>query len=317
MMMAYQGKIGMLGAGALGGFYGARLFQAGHDVHFLMRRDYEMVRANGLRVYSPQGDFLIQPPVHPTPEAIGRCDLLIVGLKSTDNDSLMHLLAATAGEQTLVLTLQNGLGNEERIVRTLTELGQADAAERVLGGVAFLCSDRPEPGVVRHTAHGWIRLAEFGEPVRERTRTIAKLFAGSGIDCKVHDSLRQIRWEKLVWNIPFNGMGVAGHHADTAAILADPELQEIARGLMSEVLAAARGDGVVIEATFPEQMIHATLCMEAYRSSMQLDYEQGRPLEVEAILGEPLRRARQAGIETPRLQMLYGIVSRMAGERGS
>jgi 2-dehydropantoate 2-reductase len=321
----FRGRIGVIGAGALGCFYGARLLRAGHDVHFLMRRDYAVVRRRGLTVHSIDGDFTVRPPVYPSAEALGRCDLVLIGLKTTDNAALPALLAPTAGPTTLALTLQNGLGNEEAIEQVLATTGQSgsagrsdvslrpsDAADRILGGTAFLCSHRGEPGVVHHTDHGWVQLAEVRGPARPRTHAIAELFRSAGIRCEVLDSLAEIRWRKLVWNIPFNGLGVAAGGADAAAILADPMLAAVARGLREEVIAAARSDGVTVEREMIDTMMAATATMGAYKSSMQIDWENGRPLESEAILGEPLRRAHRAGIAVPRMEMLYALIRRLA-----
>jgi 2-dehydropantoate 2-reductase len=187
--------------------------------------------------------------------------------------------------------------------------------ERILGATAFLCSHRGEPGVVHHTAHGWIQLAEHSGPARERTHAIAEMFRSAGIRCDVLDSLIEARWRKLIWNIPFNGLGVAVPGGDTATILADPALAAAARGLMHETIAAARADGVAIESDAADRRMEDTAIMGAYQSSMQIDFENGRPLETEAILGEPLRRAQRAGIAVPRLEMLYGIVRRAEAER--
>lgn len=306
-MTAEKPRIGILGAGALGAFYGARLFRAGHDVHFLMRRDFDHVRAHGIEVRSFEGDFRITPPVYPDAKSLGPCDLVIIGLKSTDNSALPALLEPLCHPSTVVLTLQNGLGNEEQVARALA--GQ-DAGERVMGGIAFLCSNRTGPGQIHHIDHGWIRLGEFRGKARPRTEGVAELFRSSGIRCEVYDSLLQARWEKLVWNIPFNGLGVAAC-ADTAAILADPELTGLVHGLMEEVGRAAAVDGVTIPPELCERMVANTRTMGSYRTSMQIDFEQGRRLEVESILGEPLRRARRGGVEVPRLEMLHVLVQRL------
>ncbi len=309
--MTFPGRIGIVGAGALGAFYGARLFRAGNDVHFLMRSDYEAVRANGLRIQSCDGDFDITPPIYRTAEELGPCDFVLVGLKTTGNSALRELLSPIVGPETIILTLQNGLGNEDAIATVLADLGFADPASRIIGGVAFLCSSRLEPGLINHTDHGHIRLAEFSGPARDRTHAVAAMFEQANIPCQALDSLAQARWEKLVWNVPFNGLGVAAHHADTAVVLGDDELTRTARDLMREVIAAAQCENIVIDPAFEEKMMRATPSMNAYRSSMQIDYETGRPLEVEAILGEPVRRARAAGISVPKMEMLYAIVRRM------
>jgi len=315
--MSFAGRIGIIGAGALGALYGARIARAGHDVHFLLRGDYEAVQRDGLKVFSPQGDFEMRPPVYPSPGAMGPCDLLIVGMKATDIAALAPILAHTTHAETVVLTLQNGLGNEEAIAAMLDALhSDSTGRGRVIGGVAFLCSNRTAPGVIHHMSYGRVRMAELAGPALDRTRAIAQLFLDAEFGCEVSDSLATIRWEKLVWNIPFNGLGVAAHHADSQVCVTDDELLRVSRGLMEEVVAAARAaDGVEIAPAFIDLMMKYTLDMGPYRSSMQLDHEAGRPLEVEAILGEPVRRARAAGIAVPRMEMLYAIVRRVDAVR--
>lgn len=314
-MEPYRGKIAIIGAGALGGYYGARLFQAGNDVHFLMRSDYATVRERGLRVFSCRGDFEIRPPVYDDPQAIGPVNLVIIGLKNTHNAALPGLLGPVVGPATTVLTLQNGLGNEEAIESALRDVGAmgapCDLRSRIIGGVAFICSNRTGPGVIRHTDHGWVRLAEFAGESSERTAAIAEMFRLADIPCEVAGSLAAIRWEKLVWNVPFNGLGVAAAHADAGAVMGDEELLAVARGLMEEVVAGAQADGVTLDPALIDRMIDSTRTMGAYKSSMQLDYEAGRPIEIEAIMGEPLRRARRAGIAVPRLAFLYAVARRL------
>lgn len=306
MAKTFQGRIGVIGAGALGGFYGARLLRAGCDVHFLMRSDYDAVQRSGLKVLSYQGDFEVHPAVYATASDLGKCDMLLIGLKTIHNGDLAALLGPTVHQGTIVLTLQNGLGNEEQIAAVLEQ--KRCSREQIVGGVAFLCSNRTAPGVINHTDHGWIRIAEFCGAARERTRQIGATFEAAGISCEVHYSLSHIRWEKLVWNVPFNGLGVACEGTSTADILADEHLKACARALMEEVVAAAHCDGVGLPSNAPERMMKNTESMGEYRTSMQIDYENRHPLEVEAILGEPVRRALRAGCAVPRMQMLYALV---------
>jgi 2-dehydropantoate 2-reductase len=308
-MTKFTGSIGIIGAGALGAFYGARLAKAGHNVKFLMRSDYDAVREHGLYVKSFEGDFHLRPEIYNSPETMGECDLLVIGLKTTANAMLPALLGPTAGAKTVVLTLQNGLGNEEAVAGALAHTG-ADAASRVLGGIAFLCSNRTAPGHIHHMDHGWIRMGEFAAPVTDRTRQIAELFHSADIRCEVYDNLMQARWEKLVWNIPFNGLGVAAK-ADVAQVLGTPQLREVAHGLMKETVKAAAATGAKIDESMPEKMLKNSESMGPYHSSMQVDFEQSRPLEVESIIGEPTRRAVAAGADVPRMEMLYALVKEL------
>jgi 2-dehydropantoate 2-reductase len=300
-MNAQRPSIAIVGAGAVGGYYGARLAQHGHDVHFLLRGDYDAVRRNGLSVESCDGDFRLPAEtigVYDDPGRMPQVDLVVVTLKSTSNDQLEPLVRPLLRDDTAVLTLQNGLGNEDR-------LAELFGARRVLGGMAFVCINRVAPGVIRHTDHGIIRLGEFS--VRERTRRaehIAGLFNASRVRCEVLDDLRFGRWQKLVWNVPFNGLG-ATLDLTTDRLVNTAEGLALVRQLMEEVRAAARADGVELPAELVDTNIDNTLSMGPYKSSMQVDRQQGRAMEVEAILGEPLRRARSGGAQTPVLEALY------------
>jgi 2-dehydropantoate 2-reductase len=295
-------KIAIIGAGAVGGYYGARLAQHGHDVHFLVRSDYHAVRQAGWAIQSWAGDFQIPADrvnVYDDPLKMPVMDLVIVTLKTTSNDQYESLIRPLLNECTAVLTLQNGLGNEER-------LAELFGAGRVLGGMAFTCINRAGPGIIRHMDHGIIRLGEFGGGPSERASRIAAMFNSSQVPCHVLDDLRRGRWSKLVWNIPFNGLGAALDL--TTDRLIDNELGvQLVSAIIREVIAIAQSMGIAMPTDLLEQQIRHTRTMGAYRSSMQIDRQEGRPMEIESILGEPLRQARQQGIPTPKIQMLYEL----------
>ena len=196
-------KIAVVGCGAVGSFYGAKLARAGHEVHFLLRSDYEAVRRQGVVIRSPDGDFQVRPQCAQRPEEIGPADLVLIGLKTTANEAFPELLPPLVGPGTAVVTLQNGLGNEEDLAR-LFPVGQ------ILGGLCFVCLNRVAPGVIQHLGYGQVVLGEFQRPPEPRTHDLAARFRAAGVPCTVTDNLAQAHWEKLVWNIPFNGLGVAG-----------------------------------------------------------------------------------------------------------
>lgn len=304
--MSKNGKlrIGIVGAGALGLFYGALLQRSGQEVCFLLRRDLEAIRQNGLQVYSVNGNFHL-PHVagYSNTAEIGPVDLVIVGLKTFSNQHLLELVRPLIGGQTAILTLQNGLGNEELLA---TEFG----AENVLGGVAFLCSNRGEPGQVHHLGEGKIRLGEFAGGLSERSRNLAEMFQAAGVPCEAVADLRRIRWEKLVWNIPFNGL-CALLKQNTDQILALPEGHQLVRDIMQEVVAGGNAQGLqqpIDGAAFIDQMIYLTEQMDGYKPSMMIDRLEGRPLELDAIYGIPLQQAAAAGIEMPKTEMLYKLL---------
>ena len=318
-------KIAIVGCGALGSYYGAKLCRVGQDVHFLLRSDYEVVRRNGVTVRGASEQFNVRPQCARTPEEIGESELVIVGLKTTVNDQFARLLPPLFGKNTAVLTLQNGLGNEER-------LAQLFPLEQILGGLCFVCLNREEPGVIRYIDHGLIVLGEFKRPSQPRTHDLAALFQNAGVKCHVTEELARAHWEKLVWNIPFNGLGVAsaaGFEALTSAhgscftihvsgpclttdkLLGDVRWEKIVRELMLEVIVAAGALGFVIPPTFAEKQIDRTRTMGEYRPSTLVDFEAGRPLELESLFLEPLRQARRAGVAVPRLEVLCRVLQQL------
>jgi 2-dehydropantoate 2-reductase len=318
-------KIAVVGCGAVGSYYGARLCYAGQDVHFLLRSDYDVVRQKGVTVRSVNGDFHVQPRCARTPEEIGVCDLVLIGLKTTANDQFPKLLPPLVGPSTAVVTLQNGLGNTEQLA------GLFPPAQ-ILNGLCFVCLNRLEPGIICHMDYGLIVLGEYQRPAGPRTQQLAALLQNAGIPCKVTDNLAQAQWEKLIWNIPFNGLGVAGTAGydafthlpspishlpsvgpclPTDKLLADPRWEKLLRELMLEVIAAAAGLGHHIPTALADQNIERTRTMGAYKASTLLDFERGQPLELEGMFFEPLRRAKAAGVAVPRLARLCEVLRQL------
>jgi len=294
--------IAIVGSGAVGCYYGGRLAQHGQNVHFLFRSMYDAVHSRGLVVQSLDGNFSIPPDrlhAYHDPRQMPKADLIIVALKTTSNDQYHSLIRPLLKEQTLILTIQNGLGNEDQLAELFGE-------KRILGGLAFVCINRMEDGSIRHFDHGKISLAEFVGPPQARTEQIAKMFADCQVRCELLDDLRYARWEKLIWNVPFNGLG-AVLDKTTDQLIATNEGQAIVRTLMAEIIAVAASLGISFPPEIIDQKIEHTLSMGAYRTSMQIDRQQHRPLEVESILGRPLEIARRKNITTPYLEMLYRV----------
>ena len=200
-------------------------------------------------------------------------------------------------KHTALLTLQNGLGNE-------AFLAQRFGAHRVMGGLCFVCLNRTAQGEIHHIDHGLVSLGEFAGQPQARTIALAEEWQRCGVPCNLEENLSAARWRKLVWNIPFNGLGIATGGCDVAQILADPGLFGRARILMEEVITGAEVLGFSIEASFADEMIERTRSMGDYRPSSLIDFECGREVEVDAIWAEPLRQATAAGAELPELSRL-------------
>lgn len=298
-------KIAIVGSGAIGCCYGAMLARSGLDVHFLMRSDYDTVCERGLEVRLPKETFVINPvQAHRETGTIGHCDLVIIALKATANSVINDLITPLVGEKTVILTLQNGLGNIENLSR-------AYDPSRLVGGLCFVCINRVAPGIVENYLPGRIRIAEAVGPAQERTHKIATWFKNAGINCEANDSLGLILWKKLCWNIPFNGLSIAGGGITTDRILQSPTLRSRARRLMEEIQAAAKALGYVIPDSHLDDQFTVTEKMEAYKPSSLIDYLAQKPVEVEAIFGEPLRQGEATGTAMPALFQLYNELRRL------
>jgi 2-dehydropantoate 2-reductase len=275
-----------------------------------LRSDLSVVRERGWSVTDHEGTWRHHQPenMHERPQTVGACDWVIIAAKATANPGLAPLVRPLLGKDTMVFSLQNGLGNLEFHAAYC-------GAERMLGGLAFVCINRVAPGVIEKYIHGSIRLGEFIGPARERTHALAALFTRAGVDCKAVESLADALWRKLAWNVPFNGLAIAGGGVTTDVILRRPELLERAWALMRDVQAGAATQGVMIPDAFLQKQIEVTQPMGPYKPSSLIDFQAGREVEVEAIWGEPMRRAQAAGAPVPHLAALYAQVRELVGRR--
>ena len=305
-------KIAILGSGAVGGYYGGRLAQAGEDVRFLYRSEYDVVRREGLTIRSVDGNW--HGPVRAFRDAseMGPCDAVLVCFKSAQSDLFPELVPPVLAPDGTVFCLMNGLGHEELLARTVGE-------ERVAAGAAFICSERTEPGVVRHFGAGGLSFAPYFDAGRARVESacerLRERFLRAGVPCSSPSDGLAVKWGKLVWNIPFSGLSIWAGGITTDRILADPALAAFARELMAEVLTAARACGVELDADAPERNMAQTGSMGAYRPSMLVDFLSGRPMEWEAIVAEPLRRGEAAGARLPRMRELLDGIRRREEEQ--
>jgi len=296
----------IVGTGALGGFYGARLQKAGLEVNFLLRSDYDRVKKHGLTIESPEGDFTL-PQVRAYHDAhkMPQCDVVIVAMKTTQNHLLPKILPPLLKDDGVVLVLQNGLNTEPEIAKIV-------GAERVVGGLCFLCSYKVGPGHICHLDYGTITLGEYAQDykpigITDRLHQIARDFKRAHIPIKISEDLLLSRWKKLVWNIPYNGLSVI-LDARTDELMANPDTLVLVEEIMREVIVGAKSCDRIISDDFIPHMLEYTHKMKPYRTSMKIDYDESRPLEVEAIFGNPIRVAQQAGIKLPQIEVLYRML---------
>jgi len=291
-------RIAVIGAGSIGLYYGAKLAAQGYDIRFLMRSGLKPAIESGIRIHSSGDEFhLADPCVASDPREIGRCDGVIVAVKATSNEFLPALITPLIGEATWILTMQNGLGNEEF-------LAEHFGAGRIMGALCFVCLTRSSPVVVNHFGHGTLSIGEFCRRPLDRTHALVGAFRSAGIEASVVEDLAGEKWRKLVWNIPFNGLCTVENVA-VDRVLDDPDLYSKCRALMNEVRAIAASEGHDIPPSYADFQIERTKPMGAYLPSTLVDARAESPLEIEPIWGEPLRRAQVSGIHAPQLTELY------------
>lgn len=298
-------RIGIVGTGAIGGFYGLMLAKAGHDVHFLLRSEYQAVVASGLRLNSAvHGQLHLQPvQAWGDPAEMPPCDWLLVGAKTTSNAQLAPVITRLSRPGTRVVLLQNGLAVEERLRPLLPD------NLHLLGGLCFICTHRAAPGVIEHQALGAVNLGYHSGPAGagESLAIVeegAELFRSAGLESVAMADLQQARWQKLVWNVPYNGLSVL-LGAGTTRLMANADSRALILELMREVVQGAAACGQVLPEGYPEKLLATTERMPDYLPSMYHDFQHKRPLELQAIYAAPLAAAAATGCELPKMRMLH------------
>lgn len=306
----------IIGTGAVGGYFGAKLARGGATVRFLARSDYGIIMEKGLTVHSVAGDFTLPSvEVYDDTARIPESDVIAVSLKTTANESLPKLLAPLVKPGTIILMMQNGLGVE-------TDIQEAFPQSVVAGGLCYICARKDGPGIIAHQDKGTIAIGALNgrldddSPSRRAIEGIARDFALAGVPAEVSDSLGTSRWNKLLWNVPFNGLSVA-LGCDTREILANESSRSMAKRLMDEVVKGAAACGFRLEPGAADKMIAFTEVMTPYEPSMKLDWDAGRPMEIETMYRAPVRAARSAGVELPAIAMLGDLLQFMETRRNA
>ena len=301
----------LVGPGAVGLYYGGLLAADGQKLHLLARSDADALQAEGIRisrVHPKTGELLDEQRVRPASvatdaPAIGPVDVALIAAKSTVNEQLLDSLQALVEPgRTTILTLQNGMGNAEFYARHFPD-------NPILSGLCFVCVNRVAPGVVEKYHPGRVEIGSLGDRWPELAQQAVDALSAAGVKTHYAPVLDAALWRKLCWNVPFNGLSIAAGGITCDKILADPALRARARSLMDELQTVAAACGHRIEDSFLQGQFDVTEKMGAYQPSSLIDFLEHRPVEVEAIWGEPLRRGRAAGMEMPELEKLYQAIN--------
>ena len=290
-------KYAIIGTGAIGGFYGARLDKAGFEVHFLLHTDYQYVVDHGLTIDSCDGNFTLpSPKVYDSTSKMPQCDVVIVALKTTQNHLLPSLLPPLLKPDTIILLIQNGIGVE-------ADVQQLFPSQPIAAGMAFICSAKAGPGHINHQFYGNINIGNYSCHNPQRYNQMLADFRAAGIGAADVEYL-EARWKKAVWNMPFNGMTVA-LNTTTNRLLSCESTHRLIYDQMLEVIGAAQALGVKnLDSRFADKMIANTIKMPPYSPSMKLDFDFHRPMEINYLYTRPIAEARAAGFAMPKLEML-------------
>jgi len=285
-------RIAVMGAGAVGGYFGARLAAAGHEVAFIARgKHFEAMRRDGLKVKSTQGDLHIQSLFASDPEEIGPVDLILFCVKSYDTQEAAAKLTPLVGPETIVLSLQNGVDNPEKIARLW-------GRNRTLAGVVYIGARVSAPGMIEHIAAGRIAMGELDGGAGERTSSVHRLLSAAGIPCAISTEIRKVMWGKLVWNAPFCAISCLTR-ATVTEILESDLLRKLAVDCMEEVREAARYQGIDLGPSIVGETLSLSQGLGDFKPSMLQDLEAGKPLEHEAFNGVVANSLCEAGKEAP------------------
>jgi 2-dehydropantoate 2-reductase len=321
-------RIVIAGAGAIGGYIGARLAKAGADVVLFARGSHlQAMQARGLRVVSPDGDFEVRPEVTGDLNAIGNADVIFLGVKAHGLTTLApQLLLERFGPNTVVVSTQNGIpwwyfqgygGELDGLRLERVDPGGVIAASieprRVVGSLAYFSTDIAEPGVIHHTEGNRI---SFGEPDgtrTERTKRIAEALIAAGFRCPVTTRFRHEIWVKLLGNVAFNP--ISALTGGTLEELArHPDVSAVVRQLMAETEAVAGRLGIELPISIDQRMAGAEK-VGAHKTSMLQDFEAGRPMELEAIVGAVVELGERLGVAMPATRTVYACAKMLDEKR--
>jgi 2-dehydropantoate 2-reductase len=299
-------KIAIIGAGAVGGYYGALLAKAGADVGFVARGAHrDAIRANGLRIIGVQGDFTVKVAAEDDPARIGPADVVILAVKTYDNDSALPLVKALMRKGTTVLTLQNGVDSAEDLARVVGN-------EAVLAGPTYIATAIDAPGVIRQTgSHRRIVFGEvFGSPaeVSPRVRALADVMIAADIHAEPVADARVPLWEKFIYLAPFAAFTGAAR-LPIGPLWQDEESRAAFMDAVREVERVARATGIGVSADVLDTITTYTDGIPpTTRSSLLIDLSVGKRIEVESLPGSVVRRGREVGVDTPMMRALYAVL---------
>ena len=307
VMVQKRVRIAVVGAGAVGGYFGAKMAHSGQEVAFIARGEHlEAMRRDGLKVKSGAGDLHIRSRFTADPGEVGAVDLVLFSVKSYSTEEAAERLAPLLGEKTTILSLQNGVDNPDKIARLW-------GRNRTLAGVVYIGARVSSPGVIEHSGGGRIVMGELDGGVGEATEAVREMLSGAQIPCSISTEIRKVMWGKLAWNAPFCAIACLTR-ATTKEIVESESLRKLAVDGMAEVIEAAKSQGFELAPTIVEETLNLSRDLGHFKPSMLQDLEAGKPLEYEAFNGVVVDALRPAGKAAPINQLSYGALKFLDGK---
>ena len=302
-------KILVMGTGAVGGYFGARLTEAGNDVFFVARGAHlKAINENGLRIKSSEGDLYLRVRASGTPSDAGLVELVLLAVKSYDVPKSLDSIEDCVGPDTTILTIQNGVFAEEAVAARFGK-------ERSLGGVAYIGVRVEQPGVIVHSTLGKLAIGELDGTVSPRVKEIEGMFKGAGAQVSISGNIMETKWRKLVWNAAFNAVSVLTK-MKTRSMAKSKELRPVLTGIMEEVVAVANAEGYHLENDdILGKTFDLTSKLEDVKTSMLQDFEKGKRLEIEALNGVVVQKGEEHGVPTPVNEVVCGLVKALEKKR--
>ncbi|MDV2683693.1 2-dehydropantoate 2-reductase [Alkalihalophilus lindianensis] len=295
-------KIAVIGAGAVGGYYGGMLSKAGFDVTFIARgKHLEAMKHSGLHIHSLQDSFIAQRTFTNDFNQIKEADLLLFTVKSTETKATAEMIHPLLKKGAAILTLQNGVDNEEILINTL-------GSDRIVSGSSYLSASVEQPGVIRrHSNLEKIIFGGLSETSSHHIESFVHVLQLAKIDFEVSSSIIEKKWEKLLWNATFNPL-TAASLASVGDVLDKESLRRTAEAVLAEVVSVAGGLGIKLNESWVKQIFPLSEVARNHKTSMLQDLEKGKKMEVESICGYIIKKGKQLGIKTPVLETIYTIL---------
>ena len=296
-------KVLVVGAGGVGAYFGGRLAQTGMDVAVLCRSNYEQVKKSGFEISSIAGDFTFSPSgvYRSCLEYPDTADYLLVTTKVLPDINLVDIIRPAVKPETTIVLIQNGIEIEK-------DIAEAFPDNELVSSIAYIGVFQQESGKIIHQAAGRLKIGLYGGGSSEKMELLCGNFNKGAVECEIVENIEYFRWVKLVWNTPYNPVSVLAGSVDTEIICKTETLENLCIELMKEVCAVAASRGIHLPEDIVQKNVEFTRGFPPYKTSMLVDFENKRPLEVEAIVGNVVRIARENKIPVPHMEVVYALL---------